>query len=129
MSLDVGGDILNQPPAADAGPDQEPECATAAVTNIVLDGSGSTDLDGNIALYTWLRGTRGGPVVGFDEVSKLEQSLGTHNYILRVIDAFGQTDEDTTQVRVLDRTPPGVSCSVRTSVPNQTNHQLANVRR
>jgi hypothetical protein len=127
MSLDVGGDILNQPPTADAGPDQTVECSTAAVTNVVLDASGSSDLDSNLALFTWLHGTRGGPVVGFDEISKVEQSLGTQSYVLRVIDALGQTDEDSTQVDVVDTTPPVVSCGVATPVLEQKNHALVNV--
>ena len=114
LALDVTGDILNQPPTADAGPDQTVECATAAVTNVFLDASRSSDLDSNLALFTWLRGTRGGPVVGFDEVSKVEQSVGRQSYVLRVIDALGQTDEDTTQVDVVDTTPPVVSCAVAT---------------
>lgn len=127
MSLDVSGDILNQPPTADAGPNQDVECATAAVTNVVLDASRSTDLDSNLALYGWLRGGRGGPMVGFDQMSKVEQALGTQTYVLRVIDAFGQTDEDTTQVRVVDTTPPDVTCAVATSQLNQNNHNLINV--
>ena len=127
LSLDVAGDILNQPPTADAGPDQTVECATALVTNVVLDAGGSSDLDSNLALFTWLRGKRSGPVVGFDEVSKVEQILGTQSYVLRVIDAFGQTDEDTTQVHVVDTTPPAVSCAVATAALNQNNHDLINV--
>ena len=111
MSLDVSGDIVNQPPTADAGADQEVECATTAVTNVVLDASGSSDPDGNIALYSWRLGGRTGTEVGFDEVSTVEQSLGTQTYVLRVIDAFGQADEDTTVVNVVDTTPPVLSCS------------------
>ena len=111
MSLDVSGDILNQPPRADAGPDQQVECATDAVTNVVLDASHSSDPDGNIALYSWRLGGRTGKEVGFDEVSEVEQSRGTQTYVLRVIDTFGQADEDTTVVNVVDTTPPVLSCS------------------
>jgi hypothetical protein len=127
LSLDVSGDILNQPPTADAGPEQTVECATAAVTNVVLDASGSSDPDANIALYSWMRGTRTGAEVGFDPISTVEQSLGTQHYVLRVIDARAQADEDITQVTVSDTTPPVVSCSVVTPVLNQTNHNLVNV--
>jgi hypothetical protein len=127
LSLDVSGDILNQPPAADAGPDQTVECATAAVTNVVLDARGSSDPDSNIALYSWMRGTRTGALVGFDPTSHVEQSLGSQEYVLRVIDALAQADEDTTEVTVADTIPPVVSCSVATSVLNQTNHDLVNV--
>ncbi len=66
-------------------------------------------------------------MVGFDAISKVEQGLGTQSYILRVIDVIGQTDEDTTQVGVVDTTPPVLSCSVVTPVLNQTNHNLVNV--
>ncbi len=127
LRLDVDGNIMNQPPAADAGPGQDVECTTAAVTNVVLDASGSSDPEGNIRLYSWLRGSRAGNEVAFDQVSKVEQSLGSTAYVLRVIDAFGQAGEDSTQVNVVDTTPPVVSCSVATPVLNQTNHDLVNV--
>ena len=127
LGLDVSGEILNQPPTADAGPDQTVECGTAAVTNVVLDASGSSDADSNIALYSWRRGRRTGAEVGFDPKSMVEQSLGSQTYVLRVIDARAQADEDTTQVTVEDTTPPVVSCSVVTPVLNQTNHRLVNV--
>ncbi len=112
MTLDVTGNIINQPPTADAGPDKNVECASKGRTDIVLDASRSSDPDGNIALYSWLRGSRVGPEVGFDEMSTVEQAFGTQTYILRVIDAFGQADEDTLQVHVVDTTPPVVTCSV-----------------
>jgi len=127
LSLDVSGDILNQPPTADAGPDQTVECANAAVTNIVLDASGSSDPDSDIALYSWMRGTRTGALVGFDPRSQVEQSLGSQTYVLRVIDALAQADEATTQVTVADTLPPVVSCSVLTPLLNKTNHTLVNV--
>jgi hypothetical protein len=127
LSLDVDGDLLNQPPTADAGPDQTVECATAAVTNIVLDASRSSDADSNIALYSWMRGTRTGALVGFDQASKVEQPLGPQQYVLRVIDAFAQADEGITQVTVADTIAPVVSCSVVTPTLNQTNHELVNV--
>jgi len=127
LSLDVSGDILNQPPTADAGADQTVECATAAVTAIVLDASASSDPDANIALYSWTRGARTGPLVGFDQRSQVEQSLGSQTYFLRVIDARAQADEASTEVTVADTLPPVVSCSVLAPVLTTTNHTLVNV--
>lgn len=127
LSLDLDGDIINQPPIADAGDSQEIECEKAAVTNVVLDGSGSSDLDGNLTLFSWRRGSRVGDEVGFDQVSKVEQSIGGKTYVLRVIDAFGEADENTTEVDVVDTTPPVVTCSVATPVLNLTNHVMVNV--
>ena len=127
MNLDVTGAITNQPPTANAGPDQNIECTSAAVNDVTLDASASSDPDSNIALYSWLQGGRAGKEAGFDEVSKVEQPLGSQTYVLRVIDALGQADEDTTVVNVVDTTPPVLSCIVGRPVLNQTNHDLINV--
>jgi hypothetical protein len=127
LSLDLTGTLINQPPAANAGPDQSVECTRAALTDVVLDATRSSDPDGNIAVYSWLRGDLDGPEVGFDPESKVEQALGAQTYVLRVIDALGQADEVTTLVDVVDTTPPVLTCSVATSVINQTNHDLVNV--
>src|SRR5262249_9440293 len=123
LGLDVAGDILNQPPTADAGVDQTVECPAAGV----LDASGSRDLDSNITLYSWGLGTRIGPEEGFEERSVIQQGLGTETYVLRVIDALGQSDEDTTMLTVEDTMPPVLSCSVMTPVIQQTNHNMINV--
>lgn len=48
---------MNQPPEANAGPDQNVEQGA----NVILNGSGSTDPDGGILLYSWLQ-TSGTPV-------------------------------------------------------------------
>lgn len=125
--LNVQGPIINQPPTADAGGDQEIECGTAAVNTAVLDGSASSDLDSNIALYRWLKGSRVGEEVGYDPVTQIEQSLGSESYILRVIDEFGEADEDAVDVDVVDTIPPDVTCAVTVPVINQTNHNLVNV--
>jgi len=127
LSLDVDGDIHNQPPTADAGPDQTVECSRSVVNAITLDGTGSTDLDDNIRLYSWLRHERAGEEVGFQPISHVQQPLGTESYVLRVIDAFGQADEDTTTVDVTDTTPPVVHCAVMKSLFTDNNHNLFNV--
>src|SRR4029453_129411 len=115
-------EIANRPPTADAGADQTVECSTAEGTNIVLNASGSSDLDDNLGLYSWLRGGRAGVEVGFDPISKIEQSLGTQTYIARVIDQFGGGDGDSTVVDVVDTTPPVLTCSAPVPAINQTNH-------
>ncbi len=123
LSLDVGGPIVNQPPTADAGADQTVECPASPV----LDASNSSDLDGNISIYSWLLGSRRGPEVGFEKFSAVLQGLGTETYVLRVIDDYGQADEATTSVTVVDTTPPVVSCSLAVPVIQQTNHNLIDV--
>ena len=128
LTLDLeNGTILNQPPTADAGPDQTVECNAAAVTNAVLDGSGSSDPDGDIAFYSWRRGSRIGDEVSSTPIADVQQAVGPESYVLRVIDSHGQADESTTEVDVVDTTPPLLSCSVVAPVRNQTNHDLVDV--
>jgi len=127
LNLNVAGDILNQPPKANAGPNQNVECNAAAVTNAILEGSASSDPDGDITLYSWFRGSRVGDEVGTAPIAHVQQTLGTESYVLRVIDSYGQADEDATEIDVIDTTPPVVSCSVIQSVLNQTNHDLVDV--
>ena len=127
LGLDVEGDIHNQPPTANAGAGQTVECVKAGVNAVTLDGSASSDLDHNIALYSWLRHDRSGSEVGFQPIIHVQQALGTESYILRVIDDFGQADEDTTMVDVADTTPPVVHCAVMKSKFTDNNHNLINV--
>lgn len=123
LALDVAGAVVNQPPTADAGDDQVVQCPDAAL----LDGRNSSDLDGNLALFSWRRGERNGPEVGFDEVAQVQQGLGSEAYVLRVIDAFAQTDEDTTTVTVVDTVPPVLSCALSVPVIEPTNRSMVNV--
>jgi hypothetical protein len=117
VSVFVSGDIVNQPPTADAGPDQNVECTSSAGASFSLDGRGSSDPDQNLALASWREGSRIGPLI----VNGLntERSLGlgaTQTYALRVIDAFAQTDEDTTSAAVVDTTPPVIACNAPATI-------------
>jgi hypothetical protein len=123
LSLNVAGGIMNQPPTADAGTDQTVECPARPV----LDATGSSDLDSNITLYSWLLGSRTGEEVGFEPMSEVLQGLGAQTYVLRVIDALGQADEDSTVATVVDTTPPELSCAVATPVLQQNNHTMVDV--
>ena len=123
LGLDLQGAIVNQPPTADAGKDQIVQCPK----RVVLDGSASSDLDGNIAVYSWLRGSRAGNKVGVEKVSQIEQRPGKETYVLRVIDTRGQTDEDSTEVTVIDTRAPQVSCGVRVPVLSSANRSMADV--
>jgi hypothetical protein len=115
MALAVAGDIVNQPPTA-AAADQTVECNQFNGSRLTLDGSASSDLEDNIALYSWRLGTRTGAEVGFETMAAIEQGVGAQTYVLRVIDTFGQTDETTANVTVQDTTPPVISCNSRATV-------------
>ncbi|MBX5484560.1 MAG: hypothetical protein IRZ16_22280 [Myxococcaceae bacterium] len=111
MSLDVSGALVNRPPLANAGADQVVECNQAGRARFELR-SQSSDLDGNLTLTRWYLGSRGGPVVSVGPTSTVTQAVGTSAaYVLRVIDAFAQADEDTTAVEVVDTTAPTIACN------------------
>lgn len=123
ITLALQGPLTNQPPTADAGPDQTVECPAMGV----LDASGSSDFDSNTALYSWRRGSRVGPEVGFRVVEEVAQGLGTESYVLRVIDDESQADEDTTLVTVEDTTPPELSCEIAVPMITKVNHVMHDV--
>lgn len=49
VTFTVEAEVLNQPPTANAGPDQ----SVAAATQFTLDGTGSQDTDGTIVEWRW----------------------------------------------------------------------------
>jgi hypothetical protein len=109
MFVDIKGTLVNQPPTADAGPDRTVECNAIGFGIFTLEGS-AQDPDNNVASFGWFRGSRTGQLVGMLPSVELEQAVSTTtSYVLKVIDTFGQYDEDTTSVGVVDTTPPSVT--------------------
>jgi len=90
--------VSNQPPVADAGPDQIVNTSTVS-----FDGSGSYDPDGDIVTYKWHFGdnTTG---VG-KKVQHRYSKDGNYTVVLNVTDDFGATDEDTCKVTVDTHAP------------------------
>jgi hypothetical protein len=112
LSLTIDGDLRNQPPTAVAGAAQTVECNQSGGATFTLDGSGSSDPDGNISTVRWMRGSRAAAnVVGAQPVIQVVQALGGASYILRVLDGFGQGSEATTSAQVVDTTPPVAACN------------------
>ena len=96
--------VQNQPPVADAGPDQIVNKRT-----VTFDGSGSYDPDGEIQTYTWNFGD------GHTGVGKIVQHTyaadGKYKVTLNVTDAFGAFDTDTCNVTV-DTLPPQTTINI-----------------
>jgi parallel beta-helix repeat protein len=92
----------NQPPVADAGPDQNVTYGDL----VILDGSGSYDPDGKIKLYQWSSDVDG--ALGSDSILKLKLSQGLHKITLMVSDGE-LTSEDICFITInaeLENIPP-----------------------
>lgn len=89
----------NQPPVANAGPDQTVVASRkSGKATFTLDGRGSSDPDGTITSYVWTRGTN---VVGSGSTLTLKRGPGTYTFTLTVTDNGGLTASDTVTVTVM----------------------------
>jgi PKD domain len=100
----------NQPPVANAGPDQTLP-ATGPTTPVELNGSLSSDPDGDALTFVW---TQGGTVVGNSAVVPLTLKIGTYTFTLTVTDAGGLSSSAVTHVTITARPP------VANAGPDQT---------
>ncbi len=116
VNVSLAGTLVNQPPTADAG-DETVECTSPAGASFALDSADSTDPDGDIRILSWRLGTRVGPEVGFHPQLPVSVGVGqSQDYVLRVIDRFGQADEDGATAAVVDTTPPDVFCNAPATI-------------
>jgi len=89
---------VNQPPTADAGPDQNvTDSDDSGAEDVTLDGSASSDSDGTIVSYVWEENssqiaTGVGPVVSLD--------VDVHTIDLTVTDDDAATDTDSVVITV-----------------------------
>ena len=94
----------NQPPIANAGPDQTIEQKSPEGANVTLDGSGSSDPDNDALSYFW--NWTGGSASGISPTAMF--APGTTNVTLTVDDGeFNATD--TVIITVADANPPYVN--------------------
>jgi hypothetical protein len=116
--LDV--EFGNAVPVADAGGPYDAECAGAA-TSVLLDGSGSYDLEDDVLTYSWTTDCLG---ASFDDPTSpmplltLDTSNGcsiTCNVTLTVSDAEGE-DTATSTVTISDTVPPDIICPMDITV-------------
>jgi hypothetical protein len=103
----------NTPPVADAGADQTVECE-GAFTDVTLDGSASSDPDGDTPLtYEWREGMT---VLGTSATLNTSLAFGPHTITLKVTDPSGDSSEDTVSVNVVDTTDPMITAPPNVSV-------------
>lgn len=99
--LEVTTTETNRAPVSNAGQDQIVE-ATGILTEVILDGSGSSDADNDPLTYTWT--WDGGSDTGINPTILLP--LGTTIITLVVNDGRVNSTPDTVDVTVEDTTPP-----------------------
>jgi len=97
----------NTPPLANAGPDVEVELGDRAM----LDGRGSSDVDGDALSYRWML-VRGPETVGLDGDETATPSFippveGIYEFTMTASDSCGASDEDTVRVSVYEPALPG----------------------
>jgi hypothetical protein len=101
-------------PVADAGPDLLVECTSPTTTAVMLDGTSSSDSDGDPLDYLW-----SAPGVVFNDNTSPTPTgqfpHGTTTVTLQVTDGtFNVTDE--IDVTIVDTTPPAIACPTPVTV-------------
>jgi hypothetical protein len=122
--IDMGAYEFNNIPIANAGPDQTVACGANCFATVLLDGSNSSDPNGDQLTFTWT-----GP---FGSTSGLTPSVslpkGQHTITLTVTDPAGHTSSDTVVISVVDTTAPEIaSASAKPNTLVQANHQMVPV--
>jgi hypothetical protein len=111
----------NRPPVADAGEDQTVSADASCSATVVLDGTGSTDPDGDLLSYAWTGpfGTASGPT------PTVMLPLGIHGVALTVDDGKGGTDSDVAIITVEDTMGPVIGAvSVTPDTLWPPNHEM-----
>jgi hypothetical protein len=112
-------ETFNRLPIADAGVDRTIECGTS----VTLDGSASTDPDGDSLTYTW--NGPFGTLTGQQAIVTL--APGTHAITLAVSDGKGGADTDAVEIAIADTLAPKISVSLSRSILWPPNHKLREV--
>jgi hypothetical protein len=106
--------VLGCAPVADAGDDTTAECTSPTTTAVQLDGTGSSDLDGDPLTFEWSASG-----VSFDDATSPtptgQFSFGTTTVSLKVSDGTFE-DFDTVLVTIDDTTRPEIVCPADTTV-------------
>ncbi|MEQ9090732.1 MAG: PKD domain-containing protein [Balneola sp.] len=103
-SDDVTVTIVNSAPIADAGKDQS-VIATGQATSITLNGSASSDADGDALSYSWILN---GSEVATGVSPTVQLAVGSYIYTLTVTDPAGESSSDNVTVEVLNVAPEAV---------------------
>ena len=118
----ASGTVANQPPVANAGANQTIECSGPNGSSVTLDGSNSSDPDGDVLSFVWK--DEAGNIVGTTAIAQVTMSLGTHVFTLTVTDPAGLSSTATTQVTVGNTAPPTLQLMLSPNLLWPPDHRL-----
>lgn len=111
--------VTNTAPVADAGADQNVE-ATGPNTTVNLDGSASSDADGDELSYSW---EYNGSEISTAAVATANLPVGTHTFTLTVSDGT-DTNSDEVVVEIADTSAPELTYTQETGNLWPPNHKM-----
>jgi len=111
---------VNEAPTAYAGTDQTIEW-NGGLNQFTLDGSGSTDPDGDALSFSW---TLNGSVVSTEAAPLLSYGPGSYTFTLTVTDPEGLSGSDDVTVNILDAAPPVINFSLIKNSLWPANHKM-----
>jgi K319L-like, PKD domain len=116
----------NQPPVANAGADQTVQCAGPNGTAVMLNGTLSSDPQGQTLSFLWTDDANNS-VVGKAAIVPLTLGMGSHAYTLTVTNTSGLSAQAKTKVAVVDTASPTLTVSLSPNYLQPPNHKLVQV--
>jgi hypothetical protein len=115
--------LANQPPVANAGPDQTlSDTDGDGVEDVALDGSLSSDPDGTVDAYEWREGAT---VIAAGAAPSVALAVGTHVLTLAVTDNDDSTGTDNVVVTIEEPAAPADTVTITKATYNSRRRELA----
>lgn len=102
----------NQPPIADAGPNQVVSAGPDCMALVTLDGSGSLDPNDDTLTYTWTWDDGSGIQSTIGVNPNIELPIGNFTVTLLVDNGTVDSEPDTVDISVIDNTAPAITANL-----------------
>ena len=108
LVADLALSEVNTAPVADAGVDQSISCTSSMNTTVILDGSLTTDADGDTVALTWA-----GPFGSISGIApSVQLPVGVHQIQLTATDPFGAQSTSSVEVSITGDADGDLICDV-----------------